>query len=385
MPKLTVAQVASLSKPGRYADGNNLYLKVSDTGAKSWTFFWRHKGKRPEIGLGSATGDGKAGKVSLATARQKARAVHDLLSRGIDPREERRKRKRATFGEAADQLFESLKPTWKSPVHTLQWETSLKVDAKKLRSRPVAEIDVEDILKILKPIWHEKHETAVRLRGRLERVLDYAKVKGWRSGENPAAWKGNLQQLLGAKKKLTRGHHKALAYADCPGFMEELRKTPGVGAKALEFTILTAARSGETYGAVWGEFDLDAGVWTIPGARMKGGKQHIVPLSPHVLGLLKALPRRADNPYVFPGRKPGTTLSNMAMTKVIKDLDLDVTVHGFRSSFRDYAGNQTNFPREVCEECLAHEIGNETERAYRREAAVEKRRDLLLAWETFLA
>lgn len=381
MPKLTAQQVKSASKPGRLSDGDNLYLKISPKGAKSWVFMWMANGKQRELGLGSATGVGRAATITLAKARERAGEIRAMLANGVDPVVERRKTKEAmNFGDAADALLKSLDGSWKNDKHRQQWHMVLREYAKPLRPKSVREITAEDVLACLQPHWQERPETANRLRMRIEKVLDYAKAKGHREGENPARWKGHLDHLLPKPKKLTRGHHEAMPYKEVPDFMTALRSASGLGARALEFTILTAARSGETLGATWSEIDLEAALWTVPAERMKAGKEHQVPLTAPAVALLKALPRIKDNPYLFPGAKKGQALSNMTMAKSLKSLKREETVHGFRSSFRDFAGNETGVAREIAEECLAHVVGNAVENAYRRSQAVDRRRQLLDLW-----
>lgn len=258
-----------------------------------------------------------------------------------------------------------------------------------LRARRVEAITTEDILAVLQPIWKEKAETASRLRGRIERILDFAKVKGWRTGENPARWRGHLDKLLAKREHLQRGHHAAMPFEQMPAFMVELRKLGGVSALALEFTILTAARSGEVLGAEWSEIDLEKAAWTVPARRMKAGKEHRVPLTPRTIEILKTVKPLQNGRYVFPGQARGTrseapALSVMAMTMVLRRMERgDVTVHGFRSSFRDWSSECTPFPNEVCEIALAHVIGNKVEAAYRRGDLFEKRRALMTAWASY--
>lgn len=384
MPKLTAAFVRSVTKPGRHSDGAGLYLNVTAAGAKSWVLLWKRNGRVREMGLGSATGVGRIGAVSLATARERADEARRLIASGGDPIAEKRRERTSTFGEAADALIASLESGWRNDKHRSQWQMTMREYAAPLRKRSVRDITTEDVLGVLKPIWLEKPETASRVRGRIEKVLDYARAKGMREGENPARWRGNLDHLLPKPSKLSRGHHAALAYADVPSFMGKLAEEPGAGARALELTILTACRSGEVLGADWSEIDLDARLWTIPAARMKAGLEHVVPLSCRAVDLLRGLKPSAPGRYVFPGAKPGKPLSNMAMAMTLRRMKVDATPHGFRSSFRDWAGNETSFPREIAEEALAHTVGDATERAYRRKAAVERRRKLMEAWAMFL-
>jgi integrase len=279
-------------------------------------------------------------------------------------------------------VVRALRPGWRNEKHAKQWETTLESDASALARVPVNQIETDDVLRVLKPIWLAKPETAGRVRGRIERVLDAAAAKGFRSGENPARWKGHLDQLLPQRKKLSRGHHSALPYADVPGFMDRLAKREGMAAKALGFLILTAARSGEVRGARWEEMDLEAAVWTVPADRMKAGREHRVPLSARAVEMLREvepISGKSPSALVFPGQK-GRPLSDMSLAAVLRRMDCGHTVHGFRSSFRDWAGEVSTFPREIAEAALAHVVGDATERAYRRGDALDKRRKLMDAW-----
>lgn len=383
---LNPLKVKALTEPGRYSDGGNLYLFISPNGGKRWTFFYRFGGTRREMGLGSAGPNG----VSLADAREKATEARALLARGIDPLEARRDSEKArrtipTFGEFADEYINTHAPKFKNGKHLAQWRMTLSDEyCRAIRAQAVSEIDTEAVLKVLKPIWQRIPETASRLRGRIENVLDAAKARGFHPGPNPAAWRGHLKALLPARQKLTRGHHAALPYDDLPAFMADLQARQGLAALALEFTILTASRSGEVLGARWEEFDLEKGVWTVPPKRMKAGLAHRVPLQGRALEILKALPRLADNPHVFPGHANGKPLSSMAMAMQLRRMDRDnITVHGFRSTFRDWASEQTSFPHETAEHALAHRISDKAEAAYRRGDQFEKRRKLMEAWATY--
>ncbi|MCA0278907.1 MAG: integrase arm-type DNA-binding domain-containing protein [Proteobacteria bacterium] len=364
---------------GRHSDGGGLYLNVSSVGTKSWLFMWTPAGgKRREMGLGAYPA------VSLAKARAKAAECRIAVAEGRDPIAERAKAVEPTFGECADKFLASMDSSWRNDKHRAQWKMTLEEYCKTIRSKRVSAIGTEEILQVLNPIWTAKPETASRLRGRIERVLDFAKTKGWRVGENPALWRGHLKNVLPARKKLTRGHHAAMPFHDVPAFVWRLQTADAMAARAMEFLILTAARSGEVYGAKWGEIDLDTGIWTIPAERMKAAKEHRVPLSNRALSLAKRLYDARVSDYVFPGQKKDQPLSPSAMEMLLRRLKVDVTVHGFRSSFRDWAGDKTKFPREVAEAALAHEIGNAVERAYRRADAIEKRRELMQAWSRFL-
>lgn len=391
MNRLTARTVASLKDPGRYPDGGNLYLQIGPTGSKAWLFMFKRDGKRREMGLGSLND------VTLAAARLKADEARRIVADGGDPFAVReaalavRKEVEAapTFGAFADALITKLAHGFRNEKHVAQWQMTLgPTYCSAIRDMKIADITAVDILKVLEPIWQDKNETASRLRGRIERVLDAAKVEGLRSGENPAQWKGNLQHRLSKRQKLQRGHHAALPYAEVPAFIVALRARQAMAARALEFAILTAARSGEVLGATWAEIDFKAAVWTVPATRMKAGREHRVPLSDAAVSVLReAEPhRRGDDPetaFVFPGLRPMRPLSTMAMEMLLRRQKQVFTVHGFRSSFRDWAAEETSFPREIAEAALAHVVGDATERAYRRGDALEKRRDMMTAWATF--
>jgi len=322
--------------------------------------------------------------VSLADAREAAQQARKLVFEGKNPIEERRAHAEVpTFGAMAEALIADLKEGWKAETSAAQWTASLSTHAAEIWETRVNAVETPDIVRALKPIWTKTPETADRVRGRIERVLDAAIAKGYRTGENPARWKGNLKHLLPARKKLTRGHHKALTYKDAPALMLALAARHGFAARALEFTILTAARENETLGAYGREVDRERMVWTVPPERMKGGMAHEVPLTESAL-LALGDPVGPDE-LLFPGAKAGRPMSNMAMDMLLRRLEIDVTVHGFRSTFRDWAGDMTEFPREVAEAALAHKVGDETERAYRRGTALERRRQLMQAWADFLA
>jgi integrase len=279
-----------------------------------------------------------------------------------------------------------MRPSWRNSKHAEQWVMTLRDYSAPLRRLPVDKIATDDVLSVLKPLWNEKPETASRVRGRIERVLDAAKAQGLRSGENPARWRGHLDQLLPKRQKLTRGHHAAMSYADVPAFMVDLQSRQATAAVALEFAILTAARSGEVLGARWDEFDLERAVWTVPAERMKAGREHRVPLSRRALKIVKAMHDARDGDFVFPGQKSGKPLSVMALEMVLRRMKIEnATVHGFRSAFRDWAAECTNFPNEVCEAALAHVIENKAEAAYRRGDLFDKRRKVMETWATYCA
>jgi integrase len=372
--KLTARKVET-AEPGKYGDGGGLQLVVAATRAKKWVLRFLLQGKAREMGLGSYP------EVGLAEAREKALAGRRLARGGTDPIAERRKdRIIPTFGELAEEITKHLAEGFRNEKHKAQWKMTLTVYAEPLRAKPVDKIETTDVVAVLRPLWQEKPETASRLRGRIERVLNAAKAKGYRSGENPAAWRGHLENLLPKRQKLARGHHAAMPYADIPAFLARLRKRDAVAALALEFTILTAARSGEALGARWPEIDFEAKVWTIPPERMKAAREHRVPLNECVFDLLKRMNEARIGNYVFPGTISNRPLSVMAMDMVLRRMGESITVHGFRSSFRDWAGNETNFPRELAEHALAHIIGDKAERAYRRSDALARRRELMDAW-----
>jgi integrase len=306
------------------------------------------------------------------------------LGEGINPKDLRKPSKSATFGECSDQVIETMRPSWRNAKHAAQWQMTLQRYAAPLRRLPVDEVGTDDVLSVLKPLWNVKPETASRVRGRIERVLDAAKAQGLRSGENPARWRGHLDQLLPKRQRLTRGHHAAMAYVEVPAFISDLRSRSATAALALEFAILTAARSGEVLGARWNEFDLDRAIWIVPAERMKAAREHRVPLSPRALRIVTELEDSRTIDFVFPGEKPDRPLSGMSLEIVLRRMKVEgATVHGFRSSFRDWAAECTNFPNEVCEAALAHVIENKAEAAYRRGDLFEKRRKLMDAWAAY--
>jgi integrase len=376
--KLSARKVET-ARAGKYADGDGLYLFVTPSGARRWTFRFLWQGKAREAGLGSVS------EIPLADARDKADAYRKLIGKGIDPVQAARESKGIpTFGECADELLKAKDSEWRNDKHRAQWKMTLEVYAKPLRSKPVDQIDTEAVLKVLKPLWATRPETASRLRGRIEQVLDAAKAKGHRSGENPALWRGHLDKLLPKRQHLSRGHHAAMPYEDVAEFVGKLRQGESVAARALEFVILTAGRSGEVRGATWAEIDFEEKIWTVPARRMKAGREHRVPLSQPAVDLLKELKAgEGAAGYVFPGRRPDEGLSITAMDKTRRRIGVAITVHGFRSSFRDWAGNETGFPRELAEAALSHVIGDKAEQAYRRSDALNKRRALMDAWAAY--
>lgn len=385
--RLTARQVATLKEPGRHADGGGLYLRITAAGARAWVFMAVTDGKRAEVGLGPASS------VPLATARRLAAEMRESVAGGNDPRAVLHPAKEAeappvpTFGAFAETHIASVEGGWRNPVHRQQWRNSLRDYASLLRDKPILDIATDDVLAVLQPIWLSKSETAKRVRGRIEKILDAAKARGLRPSDamNPAAWRGHLALLLPSTSKLARGHHAALPWPEAPAFMAALRDRPAMAARCLEFVILTTARSGEALGATWGEIDLSAKLWKVPADRMKAGAEHVVPLSEAAVSLLEKL--RPENPAaadpVF--AVGGATRSNMAMAMLLRRMGRDdITTHGFRSTFRDWAGDATNFPRELIEQALAHTIQNKAERAYRRATAIERRRELMAAWTDFI-
>lgn len=382
--KLNVRQIASLSKVGVHSDGGGLYLRVRDSGSRSWLFIYTYDGKRREMGLGSDLD------VPLAKAREKAAAARDLVLEGKDPQAERTQTKAAAkpamaFGRFALEWLDNVESGFSNPKHRQQWRNTLTTYAAPLFPLPIKEVTTEAILEVLKPIWLSKAETASRVRGRIERVLDAAKATGLRDCENPARGRGHLDLLLPKRTKTEVKHNAALPFREIAGFMLELSKRPAMAARALEFTILTAARSGETRGMTWGEISFDQRLWTVPGSRMKAGKTHKVPLSDAALAILHNV-KPADagvEALVFPAQRGGA-MSDMALSQLLKRMKRDdITVHGFRSTFRDWAGELTQFGREEIEMALAHTIASEVERAYRRDRAIPKRRDLMAAWAKY--
>jgi len=332
-------------------------------------------------------GMGSASVVSLARARERAAAARVQISEGINPLDAKRaSRAVPTFGDFADGLVERVASQWRNQKHRAQVQSTLETYAAKLRPMRIDQIETAHVLEAMTPIWSVKPETASRVRGRIEWVLDAAKASSFRRGENPARWKGHLDQLLPRRQRLTRGHHAALPFAEVPAFVAELQDRKATTALALEFTILTAARSGEVRGASWQEIDFEEAVWAVPAARMKAGREHRVPLSQRALAILTDLRKLSDGSptsLIFSGPKPSTGLSDAAFSALLKRMGRkpgSLTPHGFRSSFRDWAGEMTTFPREVAELCLAHAVGDMTERAYRRGDALQKRRELMDAW-----
>jgi integrase len=394
MPKiakeLSALQVSRLLEAGHHAVGGvtGLYLYVTATGARSWVLRIEVGKKRKHMGLGGFPS------VTLAMAREQARMARSEFRAGLDPIAARRKAvsKRlaeqlnaVTFESAAKAYIDAHGDTWKNPKHRAQWSATLATYAfPVIGNLQTAHVTQAHVLAVLEPIWKTKNETAARLRGRIEAVLDWATVRGYREGENPARWKGRLDKLLPAPAKIQKTvHRKALPIDAVPQFMRDLRDKEGVTARALEFVVLTAARSGEVRGATWGEIDLDAAVWVVPGDRMKAGREHRVPLCTQAVELLKKMPRFVGNEHVFPSPR-GKVLSDMALLAVMRRMEVDAVPHGFRSTFRDWVGERTDYPRELAEQALAHTLENKVEAAYRRGDALEKRRTMMQEWSDFL-
>jgi integrase len=384
------------AKPGRYGDGGKLYLLVRSPEAAFWVFRYSLGGKARDMGLGPARGRFA---VPLAEAREKATALRRTVDAGLDPLTEREAeavakqgeaeaaaRHAVTFREVAEQYLEANAAGWSNPKHAAQWGATLASYAyPHMGAVPVAEVETKHVLAALEPVWRMKTETASRLRGRIETILTAATVRGLRSGENPARWRGHLAELLPARSKVAPvEHHAALPFAELPGFILRLQAADGLGARALELAILTAARTGEVLGTTWAELDLEAALWTIPAARMKAGREHRVPLSGPAVALLRRLATLRQGAYVFAGMKQDKPLSGMAMLMTLRRLGRgDLTSHGFRSTFRDWAAETTSFPAEVVEMALAHAVGNKVEAAYRRGDLFEKRRELMANWASY--
>ena len=392
MGKLTERLPPSAVKhapPGMHADGDGLYLQVGSAGARSWVYRFTLNGKTRYQGLGSADS------ISLKRARELAAEKRQLKAEGIDPLARKHEQQEAlakeiarakTFEEVAKEYIAAHEAGWSNPKHRQQWRNTLSTYVyPKIGTTPIADIDVDHVLEVLTPIWNAKPETAGRVRGRIESILDFAKAKKLRSGENPALWRGHLDQLLAAKSDIRAvKHHAALPFAELPGFMGELAAKQSLSAAALEITILTALRTTEAIGARWEEIDFAAGIWTVPAERMKMGKEHRVPLSARALEVLRALAAHRRNEYVFPGIGGSAHISNMTMAKMLQLMNRGaVTVHGFRSSFRDWAAETTSYPNHVVEMALAHAIGDEVEKAYRRGDLFNKRRELMDEWATY--
>jgi integrase len=403
--KLTVKQIDALKSPGRYSDGGNLYISVSETGTKAWTFVFRFHARTREAGLG------RYPDVSLKAARDKAAEGRAMLNQKpkVDPlaawQAEAKARNKPTFKEAAEAFVDARQSRWRNDVHRSQWRTTLALDVprnprlkgrefcKSLLALPVDEITTDDILKVLRPVWSRTPETGTRIRNRIELVLSAAQAEGHIPGDrlNPARWRGHLDRLLPPRQAIDRGNHRALDYELAPAFMTALRArrigkdgSISVGAYAFEFCILTATRTNETLGARWSEIDLSKQLWRLPKERMKAGRAFEVPLSNGALAILAEMLEIRCDDLIF-SRGDNWRLGDQTFIKLLRSMKAETTAHGWRSTFRDWAGNETSFPHDVCEHALAHQVGGKVERAYRRQSALEKRRDLMAAWDRYLA
>jgi len=389
--KLTALAIRKAVKPNRYSDGGGLYFRLKPSGGRDWTFrFTMPGGKAREMVLGTAVD------MTLAEARERARDARRTMASGCDPIEARLTARAEavgqgfTFREVAGVYITAHESAWRNAKHRAQWTSTLATYAHPVMGAlPLGRVAVGDVLRVLEPVWRVKPETASRLRGRIEAILDYATARGWRTGDNPARWKGHLANLLPKRSKLGPvKHHAALPWAECPDFMAALAAQPGTAALALRLTILTAARTSEVTGATWGELDRVAKVWTVPGDRMKAGRDHRVPLSDAALAILAELhtPDVLPSDPVFAGAKPRVGLSNMAMTAVLRRMKRpDVTVHGFRSTFRDWCAEATAHPREIAEAALAHTLRDKVEAAYLRGDRLDRRAKLMADWAVYLA
>lgn len=384
---LTVKRIEKLKDPGRYRDERGLYLQVMSATNRSWLFRYERQGRERWMGLGPLHA------FDLDEARERARVARKQLADGIDPVEAKKAERAAraleaakaiTFKEAANQYFNGHEQKWRNAKHRAQFLSTLEAYAfPHIGNLPVGAIDTGLVLKVIEPIWMSKTETASRVRSRIERVLDWATVRGYRAGDNPACWRGHLDQVLPARGEIAKTeHHPALDYAEMAPFMASLAQRQGIAARALELTILTAARTGEVIGAKWDEIDFSAKTWTIPKGRMKMKREHRVPLSAEALAILEALPREGD--FVFPGGRKATAISNMAMATVLRRMErTDITVHGFRSAFRDWAAERSAYPNHVVEMALAHAIGDKVEAAYRRGDLFDHRQRLMADWDRY--
>jgi integrase len=391
MTALKVASVARAKVPGYYGDGGGLFLQISRFGTASWVFRYRVGGRLREMGLGSLD------TIGLADARDRARKAREQRLDGHDPIELRKAARQTaqfdaakaiTFKDCAERYIAAHQPAWRNPKHAKQWGATLAAYVYPVfGDLAVQAVDVGLVLKAIEPIWTTKPETASRVRGRIECILDWATARGYREGENPARWRGHLENLLPARAKIRRvEHHAALPFGEIGVFMAALRAQEGVSARALEFAILTAARTGEVIGARWDEINIAERLWTIPAERMKAGKEHRVPLSAPALAIVESMAAIRSGVFVFPGGKEGRPLSNMAFLMLLRRMGRDdLTAHGFRSSFRDWAAERTGFPAEVAEMALAHVVGDKVEAAYRRGDLFQKRRQLAEAWAKFCA
>ncbi len=390
MGKLTALQVKNATKRGYLGDGDGLYLRITPTATKSWVFRYRNDGKLREHGLGSVN------TLTLAEAREEALSCRKLRLQGLDPIVEKSRQriasqleaaKSVSFKDCVESYVDAHKSSWRNAKHTWQWSATLvKYAYPVFGDLPVGQIDMAMVLKVLKPIWYDKTETASRVRGRIETVLDFARVQGFREGENPARWRGNLSLTLPAKNKIMKVEHmKALPHAEIADFWGKLSKHEGAGADALRLAILTAARSGEVRGATVDEFDLEQALWTIPAERMKANTEHRVPLSSPAVELVKTLIKQCTDGLLFQGMRKGKPISDGTLLAVLKRMGYKdrTTVHGFRSTFRVWAAEETDAPREIAEMALAHTVGNKVEAAYYRTDLFDKRKALMINWASY--
>ena len=399
--KLSAVAIPRIKQQGLHADGGGLNLRVTASGGKSWVFRFMLNGKAREMGLGALNA------VSLAEARKKSEGCRNLLTEGTDPINARNathtktrldEARNQTFRQCAEAYIETHKSGWRNAKHIWQWENTLsRFVYPVFNDMPVQDVGVSEVMKVLEPIWSVKTETASRIRGRIEVILDWATTREYRRGENPARWRGHLENLLPKRSKVQKVKHQpALTYSQMGDFMAALKGQEGTAALALAFTILTAGRTAEVIGAAWNEIDLQKGIWIVPAHRIKSGREHRVPLSESALHILKELKKQHNlieqkkdankNSWVFNGQKHGKPLSNTAMLMLLRRMERqDITVHGFRSSFRDWAAEQTNFAREVAESALAHISGDKVEQAYQRGDFLDKRRQLMNAWARYCA
>jgi len=382
---LTDTAIKAAKTRARLRDGNGLWLNVSNAGGKSWVFRWATGGKAREVGLGAYPG------VSLAKARELVAECRSMIANGLDPKSERNKTAEPTFAECVEKFLAEKEAEWSNPKHRAQWRMTLgPAYCSKILNMKVSQITGNDVLSVLREPWQSKPETASRLRGRIERVLAFATFKGWRSGDNPARWRGNLQDALPRQDKSKRGHFKAMPYSELPAFMEALKSRPANAARALELLILTVSRTKNVLEMRWDDIDFERKLWTIPLAQTKTRKEYLVPLSNAALNILQNLMVGRYSAYVFPGQRRGKGIhedvpaSNMVLEMLLRRMQVtNATPHGFRSTFRDWSGDETSFDREAIEFCLAHSIGGKVEQAYRRSSAVEKRRVILNAWANY--
>jgi integrase len=387
--KLSPLKIGRITKAGMYADGGGLYLQVAGADARSWVYRYTLNGRQRYLGLGPASA------IPLARARELAAAARQSRAEGLDPIDKKHEQRAAsrrddaravTFKDCGERYIATHEPAWRNPKHRQQWRNTLDTYAYPVfGSVSVADVDVGMVMKVIEPLWAAKRETAGRLRGRIEAVLDWAKARGFRDGENPARWRGHLSNLLPARSKAQAvKHHAALPYEQLPAFMADLRSRTSISAKALEITILCALRTSEVIGGTWNEIDLVAGVWTLPGGRMKAGQAHRVPLAPRVLEILCELSSRREGEWVFPGNRAGKPLSNMALLKMLAVMGHDeITTHGFRATFKTWASERSSFANEIVESALAHAVGSKVEQAYQRSDRIEKRRRLMFAWADY--